>query len=143
MSHEENEGWSDNFQVSRQKLDKIEDCFVILFTNWYLVDKSKKQEDVCTRRRAIGAWESAARCALDNLKQQRPAVFIPINYFIFTFIFFTGWSFCISSFGKSTSRVQNHKSKKKRTNRKLPPFLFLHVLVNIGFCDIAIWSLKL
>ena len=88
MSHEENEGWSDNFQVSRQKLDKIEDCFVILFTNWYLVDKSKKQEDVCTRRRAISAWESAARCALDNLKQQRPAVFLPINYFIFTFIFF-------------------------------------------------------
>ena len=73
MSHEENEGWSDNFQVSRQKLDKIEDCFVILFTNWYLVDKSKKREDVCTRRRAIGAWESAlpvARWMTSNNEDQ-------------------------------------------------------------------------
>ena len=27
--------------------------------------------------------------ALDDLKQQRPAVFLPINYFIFTLIFFS------------------------------------------------------
>ena len=84
-----------------------------------------------------------ALCALDGLKQQGPAVFLPINYFIFTFIFSIGWSFFILSLDRSTSRVQNHKSKKKRTNKKLPPFLFLHVLVNTGFCDIAIWSLKL
>ena len=61
MSHEENEGQSDYFHVSRLKFDKIEDCLqglfvskvqnatVILFKNWYLVDKSKKQEDVHAR----------------------------------------------------------------------------------------------
>ena len=85
------------------------------------MDKSKKQEDVCARyERSV---RGKALCALDDLKQQGPAVFLPINYFIFTFIFSVGWSFFILSLDRSTFRVQNHKSKKKRTNKKLPPFL--------------------
>ena len=50
-----------------------------------------------------------ALCALDDLKQQRPAVFLPINYFIFTFIFpLVG----VSVFHRLTeSRVINRKKK--------------------------------
>ena len=77
-----------------------------------------------------------ALCALDDLKQQRPAVFLPINYFIFTFIFpLVG----VSVFHRLTeSRVINRKKKNsEQKNKKLPPFLFLHVLINVGFCDIG------
>ena len=77
-----------------------------------------------------------ALCALDDLKQQRPAVFLPINYFIFTFIFpLVG----VSVFHRLTeSRLINRKKKNsEQKNKKLPPFLFLHVLINVGFCDIG------
>ena len=75
-----------------------------------------------------------ALCALDDLKQ-RPAVFLPINYFIFTFIFpLVG----VSVFHRLTeSRVINRKKNSEQKNKKLPPFLFLHVLINVGFCDIG------
>ena len=75
-----------------------------------------------------------ALCALDDLKQ-RPAVFLPINYFKFTFIFpLVG----VSVFHRLTeSRVINRKKNSEQKKKKLPPFLFLHVLINVGFCDIG------
>ena len=78
-----------------------------------------------------------ALCALDDLKQQIPAVtakitsysqrsavFLPINYFIFTFIFSIGWGFCISSFDGSTSRFQSHelKNRKNKQNKQKTAF---------------------
>ena len=66
-----------------------------------------------------------ALCALDDLKQQRPAVFLPINYFIFTFIFpLVG----VSVFHSLTeSRVINRKKKiaNKKTKNCLLSFSYM------------------
>ena len=66
-----------------------------------------------------------ALCALDDLKQQRPAVFLPINYFIFTFIFpLVG----VSVFHRLTeSRVINRKKKiaNKKTKNCLLSFSYM------------------
>ena len=90
---------------------------------------------MCMHADERGLVRGKALCALDDLKQQRPAVFLPINYFIFTFIFpLVG----VSVFHRLTeSRVINRKKNSEQKNKKLPPFLFLHVLINVGFCDIG------
>ena len=107
-----------------------------------------------------------ALCALDDLKQQIPAVtakitsysqrsdvFLPINYFIFTFIFSIGWGFCISSFDRSTSRFQSHKlknRKSKQNKQKTAFFPFLTCPSNYRFlrychlvAETLTWSLLL
>ena len=78
-----------------------------------------------------------ALCALDDLKQQIPAVTAKIT-FIFTKIscvssnklfhihihFSIGWGFCISSFDRSTSRFQSHelKNRKNKQNKQKTAF---------------------
>ena len=79
-----------------------------------------------------------ALCALDDLKQQRPAVFLPINYFIFTFIFpLVG----VSVFHRLTeSRVINRK-KNSEQKKKTASFPFLTCPNKCRF--LRYWFLKL
>ena len=107
-----------------------------------------------------------ALCALDDLKQQIPAVTAKITFiftkiscvssnklFIFTFIFSIGWGFCISSFDRSTSRFHSHKlknRKNKQNKQKTAFFPFLTCPSNYRFlryCHLVsetlTWSLLL